>query len=131
MYRYTNFNWTKKLLCMSKLSVIANFLVSAYIILFYKYNQSLIGNKDIVLISEIIAWIPLISCIFTCVIYSFAMFSEKIKEMHNRLYLSLIFQFTSVVMVMLPIELAEKIDYKINMILLLFFGLQGIFCMTG
>jgi len=99
--------------------MIISFCIAGYIILFYKNNQNVISDKLISFVSEMMAWIPMIICVGICIIYAFVMFSEIAKKLRIKIYLSIIFQFANVILIMLPQEMAEKINFKINTLILL------------
>lgn len=111
---------TRKIFNASTQCIIISFFVTCYTILFYKNYQNVISDKTVSLISELAAWIPMLTCIFVCIIYSFVMFSETAKKIRSKIYLSIFFQFANAVLIMLPREVTERIDSKINIVILSF-----------
>lgn len=58
-------------------------------------------------------------CIIVCIIYSFATFSEKLKDIRGKIYLSAFLQFANFVLIVLPIRVSRRIDYRISIVFLL------------
>ena len=121
-------NLTRKIFDMVTKSIIISFVITCYIVLFYKNNQNLISDKTLSLTSELIAWVPLITCILLCIVYSFVLFSDEFRKIRSNIYLSVLLQVLLFFLIVLPQEVTEKLDYKISIILLvLLFALNLFF----
>lgn len=125
--RYIMMNGTRKIFCMSNNCIIFSFFVTCYIVLVYKNQQNTINDDTVSFISGMVAWIPMITGVIVSIIYLFIMFSETGKKLRSKIYLSLLFQFVNVILVMLPLDITQKINNRISITILLIMFIVSFF----
>lgn len=117
--------WTNRVFRISFNCMVTNYLMTIYTLLVYKGSQNSISNKAIHCISIIAAWIPLLICILTGILYTYITFSRSAEKVKNRIYLLLLFQIFNSILIFLPEETAGKISRNmLTIILLLLFAVS-------
>lgn len=120
-------NWTKKVFSMATKGIMISFFITCYTIFFYKDYQDIISDKTVSFLSQIIAWIPLVNCIFVCLLYTFVVCSEEGREKRRRIYGICLLPFINFIFILLPTKAMEIIGYKISAVLILFSFLAVLF----